>query len=126
MVPQPSAVRAIVMCRAPKRAVWLMSLSQDSLSGHSALQRVGIVIHIGRCDASPASLVPFPLLQVKKLSWEDGGLYHRQLYMRNVGSTASLPKHDGTLDTALPPPSRVAGDIISFKRCTTLLGVACC
>ena len=63
---------------------------------------------------------------MKKLSWEDGGLYHRQLYMRNVGSTASLPAHDGTLDSALPPPSRVAGDIISFKRwvrlCFTVKG----
>ena len=55
--------------------------------------------------------------QVKKLSWEDGGLYHRQLYMRNVGSTVALAAHDGLLDGDLPPPSRVAGDIIRFNRC---------
>ncbi len=70
------------------------------------------------------SLIDSHPLQVKKLSWEDGGLYHRQLYMRNVGSTKSLPVHDGTLDSALPPPSRVAGDIISFKRCAVCAGQA--
>jgi hypothetical protein len=54
---------------------------------------------------------------VQKLSEDDGGLYHRQLYMRNVGSTVTLAAHDGAVDGTVPPPRRVVGDIIRFDRC---------
>jgi ABC-type multidrug transport system fused ATPase/permease subunit len=38
-----------------------------------------------------------------------------QLYMRNVSSSNRL-KADGEEEEALPPPQRLAGDIISFDR----------
>ena len=71
------------------------------------------------CASGSKPCASAPALQVQKLSWEDGGLYHRQLYMRNVGSTVTLAAHDGAVDASLPPPSRVPGDIIRFKRCAT-------
>lgn len=51
--------------------------------------------------------------QVQKLSVDDGGAYHRALYMRNL-SSSDLAGED---DEDMQPPARLEGDIIRFSRC---------
>ena len=56
-------------------------------------------------------------MQVQKLSDGDAEETTRLLYNRNVSSSKLL---DDRGSEPLPEPKRVAGDIISFKRCCCL------
>jgi len=53
------------------------------------------------------------MLQVQKMSEDDGGAYHRALYALNVSSSLNLAGEE------MPEPVRLVGDVIRFNRCAS-------